>query len=206
MMNKKMNTLMRYTLIPLCMMTLAGCSFLSPVKTDTSNKYLLNKLPDYVPTKKTRAITLLVSMPETRPIFNTTQMAYTRNPYQISYFSQNQWAEAPVEMLQPLLVQTLQNTHHFKAIVTPPYVGLYNYTLNTQLLELVQDYTHRTPLLLMSVKAQIIKTSNNKVIATRQFSVTQPIPQVSPYGGVYAANQATAHILERIAEFCLEKI
>jgi len=205
-MKKIISTLIRFTVMNLCVFTLASCSFLSPVKTDVANKYLLNKLPDHVPTKVTRPIILLVSIPETRPIFNTTQMAYTKNPYQVSYFSQNQWAETPIEMLQPLLVQTLQNTHHFKAIVTPPFIGQYHYSLNTQLLELVQDYTHRTPLLLMSVKVQIIKTSTNQVIGTRQFSVTQPIPQASPYGGVYAANQATAHILERIAEFCLEKI
>lgn len=197
---------MKNILIILCVFMLSACSLLSPVKTDTANKFILNKVPEVVPTKKMHSAILLVAAPETRPIFNTTQMAYTIKPYEIAYFSQNQWAETPAEMLQPLLVQTLQNTHHFKAIATPPYNGHFDYVLNTQILELTQDFTHRVPMLVMTVRAQINRISTNEIIATKQFSFTQPIPQGTPYGGVYAANNAAAFILERIAAFCLEKI
>lgn len=206
MMTTDMSKLIRNTITILSIFMLAGCSLLSPVKVDTQNKFILNKVPDVVPARNTHSTILLVSAPEARPILNTTQMAYTIKPYQISYFSQNQWAETPGEMLQPLLVQTLQNTHYFKAIVTPPYIGHYDYTLNTQILELMQDFTHRTPTLIMTVRAQIIRFSNNQIIGTKQFSVTLPIPQGSPYGGVYAANYASALILERISVFCLDKI
>jgi len=185
---------------------LTGCSFFSPVKVDASNKYVINKMPCFVPTKQKRAIVLLVTKPEVRAIYNTTLMAYTIKPYQISYYSLNQWAETPDEMFQPLLVQTMQNTHHFKAVVTPPYNGIYDYELNTEILSLLQDYTCRMPVFVMTVRAQIIKTSRNRVIATRQFTVVQPLPQRSPYGGVFAANAATAHILERMAVFSMESI
>lgn len=185
---------------------LSACSLLSPVKVDATNKYVINKMPCYVQHKKKRAIVLLVTKPEIRPIYNTTLMAYTIKPYQISYYSLNQWAETPDEMLQPLLVQTMQDTHHFKAVVTPPYNGLYNYELNTEILSLLQDYTCGMPILRMTVRARIIGTTTNRVIATRQFSVIQPLPQRSPYGGVYAANAATVKILQRLAVFVLEKI
>ena len=190
------------TLLSICLLT--GC--LSPVKVDTTNKYILKKMPCMVPIKKTSSAILLVSMPETRPAYDTTQMAYSIRPYQISYYSLNQWAEVPSEMFQPLLVQTMQNTHHFKAIVTPPYNGLYQYQLDTEILELLQDFTCCIPVLRMTVRAQIIKISTNKVIGTRQFSVIQPMHQRSPYGGVFAANDATAFILQGIAEFSLETI
>ena len=87
----------------------------------------------FPPKKYMRPKILLISVPETIPVYNTTEMAYMIKPYQIAYFSLNQWAETPAEMLQPLLVQTLQNTHHFKAIVTPPYSGHFDYVLNTQI-------------------------------------------------------------------------
>lgn len=191
-------------IVSICM--LAGCSFLSPAKGNYPNQYVINKMPCYVPVKKKRAIVLLVTKPEVKAMYNTTQMAYMIRPYQISYYSLNQWAETPDEMLQPLLVQTMQNTHHFKAVVTPPYNGIYDYELNTEILSLLQDYTCRMPVLVMTVRAQIIKSSRNRVIATRQFTVVQPLPQRSPYGGVFAANAATAHILERVAVFGLEAI
>ena len=184
-------------LLGICFLT--GC--LSPVKVDSANKYVINKMPCFIPTKKTRPIVLLVTKPEIKAIYNTTQMAYTIRPYQIAYYSLNRWAETPDEMLQPLLVQTMQKTHHFKAVVTPPYNGLYDYELDTEILSFIQDYTCRIPVFRMNVRAQMIKTSINKVIATREFSVIQPLPQRSPYGGVLAANRATVQILERMARF-----
>lgn len=196
--------LTRYALIICIIACLSSCSLFSPVSTKPLNKYLLNKIPTCSITKKPRSTILLVPLPETRPVYNTTQMAYRLRPYQIAYFSQNEWAETPAHMLHSLLVQTLTNTGYFKAIVEPPYGGRYDYTLNTEILEILQDYSCKTPVFIISVRAQIIKTSTNQVINTRQFSVIQAIPQGSPYGGVFAGNRATAQILESIAEFCLE--
>lgn len=195
--------MLRMFVILFSLSMLVACS---PVRVNPSNQYLIKRIPCYVPTKRMRPIVLLISKPETRAIYNTTQMAYSLRPYQISYYGLNQWAAAPDEMLQPLLVQTMQNTHHFKAVVTPPYTGRYDYELNTEILELLQDYTCRAPVFRMTVRAQIIKTATNRVIATREFSVGQPMLQCSPYGGVYAANAATVEILQRIAMFGLEKM
>lgn len=198
--------LMRNSLIPLSMILLSACSFLSPVKVDLPDKYILNNVPTVVPTKKTRSTILLVSIPETRPIYNTTQMVYTSRPYQISYFSKNEWAETPAQMLHPLLIQTLQKTYAFKAIVSPPYNGRYDYIINTEILELKQDFNCPRPMLVMSVRAQILKMSINQVIATKQFTVRLPIPSGTPYGGVIAANHGIVSILRRTAGFCVRTI
>lgn len=182
---------------------LTACSILSPVKTEPSDRYVLNKTPAYISTKKSRPITLLVTEPEARPIYNTTKMAYSIKPYQISYFAHHEWAETPAQMLQPLILQTLRDTHYFRTLVVPPYTGRYDYTLNIQLLELRQDFTHRIPILKMAVQAQIIRMSTNRIIATQQFTSCQVIPRSNPYGGVFAANRATTIILRQIANFCL---
>lgn len=117
-----MNFLQR-SVILLSVLTLSACSLIMPAKANVQNKYLINKLPDNVPVKKTHSVIVLIAVPTSRPIYNTTQMAYTLKPYQISYFSENEWAETPAEMLQPLLVQTFQDTNYFREIVTPPYSG-----------------------------------------------------------------------------------
>lgn len=192
--------------IILSIFILSGCSFLSPAKLHVQNRYLLNRLPCDIPMKKTRRSIVLVSMPVARPIYNTTQMAYTIKPYQVAYFSDNEWAETPAEMLQPLLVQTLQAAHYFKHIVTPPYVGRYNYILNTQLLELLQDFSHGAPCLIMSVRVQIIKMPSERVIATKQFTIAQPFQPANPYGGVFAANYVTAKMLGEIARYSMRVI
>lgn len=181
---------------------LSGC--LGPVQTEPSATYVLNTIPCHVPTKPARHITLLVLQPETRPVINTTQMAYTIKPFQVAYFGRNQWAETPSQMLEPLMVQSLQNTHYFHAVVTPPYTGRYDYMLSTQILQLQQDYVCCPNVVKFTLRAQLTRTVTNQVIATKQFTVVMPIRRRTPYSGVIAANEATAKILAELTEFCLQ--
>jgi len=201
-----MKSFNRNTMVILSALIMSGCSLLSPVANKTPSKFMVDKVPANIPVKRPHAATILVAIPETRSIYNTTQIAYTRKPYQIEYLSQNEWAETPVQMLQPALVQTLQNTHYFHAVITPPSLDHYEYTLNTQIVAYQEDFTYRMPLFIMTVRAQLSRTSVNQVVATKEFTVEEPIPQGTPYGAVLAANHANEKILAEIARFCLEKL
>ncbi len=92
----------RAALIALCVAILSGCALFSPVKIDTKTSVLSN-IPLDLPSETIHAATLLVLVPETEPIYATTQMAYTARAYQIAYFGQNEWAETPSQMIQPLI-------------------------------------------------------------------------------------------------------
>ncbi len=183
---------------------LSGC--LSPVKTTPESTYFINSVPSYIPQHRTHPITLLVMPPDTVAAYNTPEMAYTVTPHQIAYFANNRWAETPSQMLLPLMVQTLQNTHYFHAVVTPPFMSQYDYVLNTQILSLQQDFTYRPAVVRITLRAQLSRVANNRVIATQQFSVVEPIRQSTPYGGVLAANQAAEELMRKLAEFCIKKI
>jgi len=183
---------------------LSSCSFLSPVPAESQNKYVLNTLPQAKIKKPKRQVTLFVTQPETHSSYQTKQMAYSTQPYQIAYFAKNVWGSKPAEMLHPLIIQSLQKTHYYHAIIAPPVSGRFDYSLNTQIEELLQDYTHQTAILRLTVRAEIVRMSTYKVIATKEFVITQPILQKSPYGGVYAANQAAAEMLQQLTQFCLK--
>jgi cholesterol transport system auxiliary component len=184
---------------------LSGCSLLSPVQSNAGNQYVINTVPCV--TTKPRSQAALLVMPMTAsPIYNTTQMAYSTDPYQISYFAKNSWANTPPQMLQNLIVQTLQNTHHFRTVDAPPTIAQYDYALNTQLLELKQDFIGTQSCVRLKIRAQIINMSTNRVIATKEFTYIQPTVQNTPYGGVIAANEAACMILRELARFCTQII
>lgn len=190
--------------ILISLLLLSSCSLLSPIKTEPNRTYFIESIPTNIPRHKTHAATILVLMPSTQPAFDTTRMAYTDKPYQIAYFGVNQWAETPSQMLQPLIVQTLMNTHYYKAVVMPPYSGNFDYLLRTQILQLQQDFTHNPPQLRLTLRAQLSRGATNAIIGTKQFSINEPIDRKSPYGGVIAANRATAIMLQELARFCVE--
>lgn len=192
-------------LFALATLLLASCSVLAPVKPEQTANYELTQIPTTTPHKNSHhGKTILVTQPETRPVYNTTQMAYTIRPYQVSYFGKNQWVETPSQMFQPLIIQTLQNTLHYHAVVAPPYIGRYDYILSTQILKLQQNYISSPNVVEFSVRAVLTNVSTNRVVATKQFSVRVPITHNTPYGGVIASNAASVRVLEEIAKFCLQ--
>lgn len=182
--------------ITLC---LEGC--LSPIKSGPDNAYLINTTPTSTVKKIPHRSILMIMPMDTVPAYNTTQMAYTSKPYQLAYFAENRWADTPAQMITPLMVETLQNTNYFRAVITPPFVGRYDYTLSTQMLTLKQDFTQQPAVMRLVVRAQLNRVESGQLIANKQFNINVPLQQKSPYYGVVAANQATSTLLRELATF-----
>lgn len=192
---------MRLFTIALFILTLSGCSLLSPVKTEPVTTYELSTVP-YVKKKASHRITVYVAPMEAISIYNTKEMAYSTHQFQVAYFAQNEWADTPPKMLQPLIIQTLQNTHYFHAVTAYSTNAQPNYILNTQLVKLKQNFTCNSSAVELKINAQITNNTNNQIIATKQISIVIPAPYNSPYGGVLAANRAVAIALKQLSVFC----
>ncbi|MGB0784414.1 MAG: ABC-type transport auxiliary lipoprotein family protein, partial [Marinomonas sp.] len=77
--------------------------------------YTLDKIPHNVARHHTNNISILVQTPTTKPIYDSTQMMYREKAYKISAYAVSEWAKTPAQMLQSLIVETLQKTSLFKA-------------------------------------------------------------------------------------------
>jgi len=192
-------------LVMLGVLFLSSCSLFSPVKMDSGSSYMLYRSPDYLPKKPMRSASIMVNMPDTNPAYDTTQMAYTTQAYQVAYFSKNSWAETPAEMLEPLIVQTLQKAKYFKTVAAIPFVGRANFLLNTKILILEQDFTRSPSIIRFKLRAQLSNVQTGQVVGTKEFTISQEVRQNTPYGGVIAANAAVAHVLGQLAVFCREQ-
>jgi cholesterol transport system auxiliary component len=191
------------TLNALCVVLFSGCALLSPVKIDTT-KHVLNNIPLDLPSETIHSATLLVLVPETTPVYATTQMAYTTQAYEIAYFGQNEWAETPSQMIQPLIVETLRNTHYFSEVLSPPHFGRHTFALRIEILELKQDFTSEPAMLQLAMRLYLSREATNQVIATKELSVREPMRERSPSAGVVAANEAIAKVLRELARFIIE--
>jgi len=189
----------------LCLL-LSSCSLFAPVKSEPPTTYLINAAP-YPATAKTHTkVSLLVNTPDGNPIYNSTAIAYTTHPYQIGYFVKSAWAEAPTQMLQPLIIQALQRTHYFQRVGSATSVGQYSYILNTHLVELEQDFSCTPPRLRLVLRAEIIQASSNQVLSAQEFRVNERIVRNDTYTGVIATNRATVQILNQLAAFSVRTL
>jgi cholesterol transport system auxiliary component len=180
--------------------TLAGCA-LAPEAPITSS--LLDALPAEVPRRAPSRLTLLVLPPEARPALDTREMAYSLRPHHLAYFARNQWAETPPQMLQPLLLRTLEATGAFAAVLGPPAGGGPTLGLRTEIVELVQDFSQEPPLLRLALRVRLSDESANRVLGTREIALTEAMRQKAPAAGVAAANLAVARALREVAAFVL---
>lgn len=187
---------------------LSGCSLLSPVKVTPATTYSISydkKIVLAAPKHASRHTSLFVTPVTSEPAYNKTQMAYTTQPYQIAYFARNKWIATPAQMLQPLIIQALQDSHAFRSVSTSPSTAHFDATLNVHLLELRQIFSNDASVLHLELRAELINAANNYVIATKNIAVTEPVLEHTPYGGVIAANKASATALRMLVEFCLGK-
>jgi cholesterol transport system auxiliary component len=184
----------------MALFSLSACSMFSPVKTETPTTYLINMAP-YPAAHHRSEHSLLVNMPEGNPIYNSTNIAYTTHPHQIGYFVKSTWAETPTLMIQPLLIQTLQRTHYFRTVGTLSTVGQYDLILNTQLVELKQDFSTSPHLLHLVLQAELINASTNQVLGSKEFNIHELIARDDTYNGVVATNRAMSRALSQLARF-----
>ncbi len=197
---------MKKLLILLLCLFLSACSVFSPVKTEPSTTYLITTVPEPLIRRSAHPHNILVTQPESSSIYNTTGIAYTTHPYQIAYFVKSTWAETPAQMLHPLIIETLRKTKFFRQVGSVSGTGRYLYILNTQLLQLQQDFTRIPPVVHFILRAEIVNAARNQVIASQDFAVDEMIRQNSTYSGVLASNRAAALLLNQLASFCVKSV
>lgn len=183
---------------------LSACSLLLPAKPYNPTLYTLDSanlsLAATVSRHAThKSILVLPVMPDQK--LNNTRMLYVLKPHQIASFSNNIWAATPAQMLQPLIAQSLRASGNFYAVASAPFIGNVDYKIYSQLITLQQDFTIHPSIVTMTFSAQIVDANSGRIVAARQFHASVPAPQDNPYGGVIAANHATAEILQQLTRY-----
>lgn len=187
----------------LCMMSvfILGLASCSPVKLPETNQYQLTAFSAKRITSSHHAATLAVTAPEAAAGYQTRQMLYIKKPYQLEAFAKNSWSSPPADMLQPLIVQSIQSTGYFYAVTSSLYSEKANYRLDTQLIKLDQNFLKNPSVLELTAKVVLTHIDNNHIIASKIIHLNIPCSQNSPYGGVVAANKAAYQLTAIISDF-----
>lgn len=179
-------------------LVLTACS---PIKTTVSNLY---KLDTYSPKRLSQSHTnqsLLITMPEATAGYQFSTMLYVKKPFELASFANNAWVDQPAHMLLPLLAQSLQSSNYFYAISSSINSEHTDYRLDTQLIELQQNFLKKPSQIEIVVKVVLSHVNDNRVVASRVISEHANCPADTPYGGVVAANLATKRLTARISDF-----
>jgi cholesterol transport system auxiliary component len=192
---------MRAALLTLGLAVLWGCSPLQPVKNEALNNYLLQVQFQNRAASESGAPVLLVSRPKAHPGFESSRMAYVRKAHEVEYFSRNQWVDTPEKMLAPLLVQAFEASGGFSAVSQTAGVVTAQLRLDSEIVRLQQEFTSEPSRVHFTLRAQLIDVAGRRILATREFDISENAPSDDPYGGVVAANQAVFRALNDAAGY-----
>lgn len=192
-----------YVLVLIIAMLASGCG---PIKPQVEHTYTLTLAHAKHHQKKTEPYTLLISKPSAMSGLHTGQMLYLKRKFMLEPFAKNAWESPPADMLYPLLVKRFQGSHAFQAIASSPYADKTDYRLDTQLIDLYQDFTAPKSTIKFTAKVAIARVSDNHVLGSKLISRTIPCSQNTPYGGVMAANVAVSSFIEEALHFVIKQI
>ena len=202
----------RLAVIGLCVMLVSGCAALRPEATpDAPVLYSLDNALKLAPAAprtllSTVAPTLLVSTPRAAAGFDSARIIYVREAHKLEYFAHSEWVDTPARMLAPLLVAAVENSDAFRAVVHAPSSASGDLRLDTEILQLQQEFEGGTSRVRFVLRAYLVEDASRRVLASREFEALAAAPSANPYGGVVAANQAVRSVLEKLAAFCADAV
>ena len=138
------------------------------------------------------------------PGFDTPRMAFLREPNRLEYFAYNRWVEAPARMLTPLLTQALEAGNAFGSVVQAPGSAHAQLRLDTELVNLTQDFSVKPSRMRLVLRAQIVDTQTHGVRASRVFDVQAAAASEDARGGVEAVNRTLPALLTQLAEWAAQ--
>jgi ABC-type uncharacterized transport system auxiliary subunit len=191
---------LKLTITTLMGFFIIGCSPLAPITVPTIKTYTLNtEITTPQSNIKTNKSITVMPVIATRG-FNSDAMIYQSSPYLLSHFAETAWIAPPATMMTTLLVQTLQQSNAFTAVVTGPAISNTDYMLNTNLISFYQDFTVHPSQIVLKFDVDLINSRKNQVVFDSVFSARVNTLHDTPYGGVIATNTALDEILPKIAQ------
>jgi cholesterol transport system auxiliary component len=144
---------------------------------------------------------LQVSLSLAEPGFETPRMVYVKRPYELEHYALNQWADQPARMFTSLMVQALDRTGSWRAVIPSPGAIRGDFRLDSYGFSLQQEFMQDPSQVRVIVRAQLVEMKESRIVGARAFEVVEKAQSNDAYGGVVAANRAIAALLNDLASW-----
>lgn len=175
-------------MILIVMFGMSGCAMKEapPLQTYTLETHTVSA----VSSSQYRNKVLKVSFPQTLTEPLTDQMAFSYSSSDRGYYQNSQWANNIGKLIQGSLIETLQKSRLFKAVL--PAASTVNEDLRLE--SVVYDFSHHVrgneSYAIISIGFTLIDTHTGKLIKTKRFSYKEMTLTVNAAGYVQATNRA----------------
>jgi cholesterol transport system auxiliary component len=128
-------------------------------------------------------------------------MVYMRQPLMQEAYTNSVWADTPARMLAPLLLESLQQSGQFRAVLLAPSAAKAGLRLDTTILRLQQDYLHVPSSVRFNMHVTLMDNRTREVLAWRNVDVVRNARSEDAAGGALAAQTAVQEGLRQVTAF-----
>jgi cholesterol transport system auxiliary component len=195
-----------------CILSACGGLFLAPG--EPTKKYTLAALSNESRAEgmdisaKPRPRQLIVDLPTLYPPIDSTRIALKPKEQTIDYYADVEWADRLSALIQESLIYTLQNKGMLRG-VSRPTEGIHaDYALKVEVRKFYVVQHGMTPDATAQVDymAHLVKLPERHIVASRQFSHSQTIPEQTMDGITKALNTAHLEVSKALTSWVLERV
>jgi cholesterol transport system auxiliary component len=196
-----------FLLLAVIGMASAGCGALPRPPAPSSGTYALEvDVAAAGDAKPGDGPVLFVAPVRAQPPYQSTAMMYVERDYAPASFVTTEWVAEPARMIDPLLRRACEASGKFFLVSSGPLTGAADYQLDTELIELRQDFRASPSVGEIELRVQLTHLKERRVMAALTLAARAPAPSADPYGGVVALNAALGDVLEQVTRFLSDNL
>jgi cholesterol transport system auxiliary component len=149
---------------------------------------------------------LLVEPPATSGAIDTDRILVKPSPLQVQYLSGARWIDSVPDLVQALIVETLQNTGAFRFVTRTTTGPFPDYTLLSEILDFQAEATGDPELPLqirVTFSLALVREDDGAIVSSRRVTASRPAASAATADVVTAFNAATDQALAETASWIL---
>lgn len=189
-----MKLLRKLTLLITISLIVAGCSSVPQKKsytltTDTSTIVQSNNALPSLMISQVKSLGRL-----------STDMTYSRSANEIETYTQSDWITPPTQLIQAAITQNLEARNIFQYVIMAPNSVSATNRLDITILDMNQIFTNdKQNHIVLKLQARLVNNSNNKILKTFTYDITEQGTAYNAEAGVKAYNKALNEIASSLA-------
>lgn len=186
--------------IPLCF---GGCSSLFGVQALDGKLYQIPelRLSSDVAYKRQSGIRVSVRPAISSQLLNSQKILFTSDGVEQGFYQFASWAEPPPKRVTSLLLQALEDSHIFDAVLFASTSAAADYQIVTELVECVHDIKESPGVARVRIRVEMINISSRELAGQRTFNKEVPVQSYDARGAVDAMTAAMHELVKEILEW-----
>ena len=182
---------------------LGACSSLFGVQALDEKLYQIPelKLSADATYKRQNGIRVSVRPAISSQLINSQKILFTSDGVEQGFYQFASWAEPPPKRVTSLLLQALEDSHIFDAVLFASTSAAADYQIVTELVECVHDIKESPGVARVRIRVEMINLSSRELAGQKTFSKEVPVQSYDARGAVDAMTAAMHELVKEILDW-----